>query len=58
MWRIPDTILESQDDDQTLGFVVNQLEDPETARAEEKRLKERPDSRKLQHRLPSRRSHL
>jgi len=29
MWQIPDSILESGDDDQTLAFVRNQLEEPQ-----------------------------
>lgn len=42
MWRIPNTILESQDDDQTLGFLADQLTDPEIARIDQKKLRERP----------------
>jgi len=29
MWRIPDTIISSKDDDQALAFVLNQLKDPD-----------------------------
>lgn len=29
MWQIPDSVLESGDDDQTLAFVLSQLEDPD-----------------------------
>jgi len=29
MWRIPEEVMESKDDDQLLGFVLDQLEEPE-----------------------------
>ncbi len=42
MWRIPNSILESQDDDQTLSFVVDQLEDLEASLAQRQELQSSP----------------
>lgn len=42
MWRIPHSILESQDDHRTLAFVQDQLEDPEACQAKVQALYDTP----------------
>ncbi len=44
MWSIPDSILASRDDDQALGFVLDQLKDPESFLAKVRELYNQPDA--------------
>ena len=43
MWQIPDSIIESRDDNKAVEFVLNQLKDPEAFLAKVKDLYIRPD---------------
>lgn len=42
MWRIPDEIVESRDDDRAVGFIVDQLADPEQFLRKVRELYDRP----------------
>ena len=44
MWRIPESILASRDDDQAIGFVLSQLKDPEAFLAKVRELYAQPDA--------------
>jgi PAS domain S-box-containing protein len=44
MWRIPQEILESRDDDRAIGFVLSQLRDPDPFVAKVRELYGRPDA--------------
>ena len=44
MWRIPETIIESRDDNQALAFVLNQLKDSEGFLRKVRELYSRPDA--------------
>jgi two-component system, sensor histidine kinase and response regulator len=42
MWQIPESIIESRDDERALGFVLDQLQDPEGFLAKVKELYSQP----------------
>jgi PAS domain S-box-containing protein len=44
MWRIPESVIASRDNDQTIAFVLDQLKDPETFLERVKELYSRPDT--------------
>ena len=44
MWKIPETILDSRDDEKALSFVRNQLKEPDSFLTNVKHLYENPDS--------------
>lgn len=44
MWKIPETVLTSRDDDQALGFVLDQLKEPEAFLDKEKELYNKPEA--------------
>ncbi|MFN8494038.1 MAG: PAS domain S-box protein [Caldilineaceae bacterium] len=44
LWRIPEAILTARDDDQALGFVLNQLKDPDDFLSKVRELYSQPDA--------------
>ena len=45
MWHIPDSIIASRDDDETIAFVLNQLKDPEEFLTQVRRLYSEPEAK-------------